>query len=279
MAITTNDFEYLRFLVRNKSGIALESDKQYLTETRLMPIVRQEGIGTVEQLLAAMRREQPSGRLHTMVTEAFATKETYFFRDTFVFEALEKLVLPDIINNKRSLAIWSAACSSGQEPYTIAMILAETFPFTENRTVKIIASDFSKGILDRARKGNYTRVEISRGLSSCLQKKYFQKQGLTWQINNNIRKKVEFRNINLLEVWPPLPDMDVIFLRNVLIYFDINNRKMILEKVLRVLKPGGWLFVGTAETPNRLNSHFEQIRHGGAVIYRRKMYGANCSDG
>lgn len=282
MTISTNDFEYLRYLVRKKTGITLEPEKQYLTETRLMPIARQEGFDSVEQILKILRREQKSGRLHTRVIEAFATKETHFFRDTFVFEALEKFVLPEIIKcqkDKRNLAIWSAACSSGQEPYTIAMILAETFPFINNWTTLLIASDFSKEILDRAGRGDYSQVEINRGLSPELLSKYFKKQGLTWQIDKNIRKKVDFRNINLVEAWPPLPEMDVVFIRNVLIYFDMNSRKMIMEKVLRVLKPGGYLFMGTAETPNTMNNHFEQIRYGRAVVYRRKAHGKNCSDG
>ncbi|CAN2039925.1 Chemotaxis protein methyltransferase 1 [Candidatus Magnetomoraceae bacterium gMMP-15] len=268
--MTNADFDYLRYLVRQTAGIVLEPDKQYLIETRLTPIIQKQGLNSIDHLMQILKSKNFNS-LHEKVVEAFATKETLFFRDPFVFEDLKNMVLPELIRekeDKRELNIWSAACASGQEPYSIAMLFDMNFPFLDKWKVKLIASDFSKEALDRAYKGNYSQAEVNRGLSNMLLHKYFKKQGVTWQLKDNIRKKVEFRIINFVEVWPTLPVMDIILMRNVLIYFDINIKTMILNKLKRVLRPGGYLVVGTGESPDRIDNSFKRIKFDKAVVYR-----------
>ena len=269
MDINKDDFDYIRDLVRRSSAIALEEGKEYLVEARLMPVANEEGIGSIEDLVAKLR-VHPQNELHNKVVEAMTTNETSWFRDIQPFETLKNFVLPELLKKReaeRSLNIWCAACSSGQEPYSIAMLFREHFPELARWRVRFVASDISSEMLARAREGCYSQIEVNRGLPAPLLVKYFQKNGLKWQIKGDIIKMVEFQQINLATSWPVLPTMDVIFMRNVLIYFDTKTKKAILGKVRQVLKPDGYLFLGGAETTINIDSSFEKVRMENVTCY------------
>lgn len=268
--VISMDFAYLRKLVREHSAVVLDKDKQYLAELHLGSLAESAGFDSIASLVAHLKNE-PFGGLHTQVVEALVTNETSFFRDSHPFEALKKSILPELVKKRtgeRSLNIWCAACSSGQEPYSIAMLILEEFPMLINWELRLIASDFSVKVLTRARKGLYNQLEISRGLSQKLRDKYFQQQGGEWQINQEIRQMVEFHQINLIQSWSLLPKMDIVFLRNVLIYFDIETRKAILGKIQELLRPDACLFLGGSETTINLNDSFERVRVENSICHR-----------
>ncbi|MCU0534518.1 MAG: protein-glutamate O-methyltransferase CheR [Hydrococcus sp. Prado102] len=270
MNISSLDFGYLRKLVRQHSAIVLNADKEYLAELHLGKLALSAGFDSISSLVAYLQT-QPFGDLHFRAIESLVTTETSFFRDIYPFEALKNFVLPELIDrrkNERSLNIWSAACSSGQEPYSIAMLVREQFPTLLNWNLRLIASDFSGQILARARQGRYTQLEINRGLPENLRDRYFQQQDNQWQIVPNIRQMVEFRQINLIDSWSSLLPMDIIFLRNVLIYFDTETKKTILAKVRRVLKPDGYLFLGGGETTLNLDDAFKRVHIEKSVCHR-----------
>lgn len=272
MNANISDFNYIRELVRRHSAIVLEADKDYLIETRLTPLARQTGFASLEALIASLRANSATSSLRNQVVEAITTHETSFFRDLHPFEALKASVLPELLSRRpsSSLTIWCAACSSGQEPFSIAMLVREHFPADRNR-VRIIATDLSGAILARAREGMYNQSEVNRGLPALLLTKYFQKQGLRWRIRPEIRQMVEFRQNNLAEPWPPIPPLDIVFMRNVLIYFDLKTKKTILTKIRSVLKPDGYLFMGSSETTLNLDTAFEPIPMGKSVCYKLRQ--------
>jgi chemotaxis protein methyltransferase CheR len=275
--IDSLDFSYLRHLVRKYSAIVLDENKEYLAELHLGALAESAGFDSLASL-ASHLREQPFGRLHEQAIEALVTYETSFFRDIHPFEALKSRVLPNLIEQRketRSFNIWCAACSSGQEPYSIAMLMHEHFPMFVNSkivrplwNVRLIASDFSSRALTRARQGYYSHLEIKRGLSPALRDKYFQQQGNGWRIESDIRQMVDFRQINLIDSWASLPKMDLIFLRNVLIYFDTDTKKAILAKVRQLLKPDGYLFLGGSETTMNLDDSFDRVQFGKSVYHQ-----------
>lgn len=271
MSINRRDFDYLRQLVREHSSMVLEADRAYLAELRLAPLANQIGLNSVEKLIAQLQT-QPFNHLHVQVVEAMLLTETSFFRDTYPFDALEKFIIPELLHKRqaqRKLNIWCAACASGQEPYSIAMLLRESFPTLLNWTIRLMASDISSEMIARARKGRYSQLEVMRGLPNTLLLRYFQNSGKEWQIQDSIRRMVEVSQINLVTDSLPLPsNMDIIFLRNVLIYFDVETKKAVLEKVRRVLCPDGYLFLGGGETTLNLDASFEQVQFGKAVCYK-----------
>jgi chemotaxis protein methyltransferase CheR len=208
------------------------------------------------------------------VREAMLETETSFFRDTHPFEALQTFVLPLLLKKRsgnRTLNLWCAACSSGQEPYSIALLLHQYFPVFTGPTVHFLASDISPEMLSRARFGRYSQHEVSRGLPPALLRRYFQQQDSEWQIQEDIRRTIDFRQIDLAGEWPPLPAMDIIFMRNVLIYFDIPTRKAILTKVGQVLSPDGYLFLGAGETAVALDDIFKPVRLDKTVCYKLRQ--------
>ncbi len=268
--LNSNAFEYICTLVREKSAIVLEPSKTYLVESRLNPVARSNGMASIEELVDALRRPN-SSRLTQAVIEAMTTNETSFFRDLHPFDVLKTQVLPELIEKRsreRAINIWSNACSSGQEVYTIAMLLKDSFPDLGGWKVRLIASDLSTQILDKAREGIFNQTEVNRGLPLPMLLKYFQKNGLTWQIKDELRKMVEFRQVNLVETFPQLPPMDIVFLRNVLIYFSPETKREILCKVRRVIRPDGLLFLGGAETTMNLDVPFERLQLGKATVYK-----------
>jgi chemotaxis protein methyltransferase CheR len=270
LPLDTPTFEYVRKLVHERSAIALESNKEYLVESRLLPLARQRGLASIRELVTQLKAD-PESALHNQVVEAMTTNETSFFRDLYPFEALQREVLPSLIearSARKSLTIWSAACSSGQEPYSIAILLRERFPQLKDWNVQIIGSDLSQQVLDQAACGIYAQHEVNRGLPATLLVKYFQKSELHWQIKPEIRKMVRFLQVNLIESWPPLPMVDIVFLRNVLIYFTPDTKRLILRKMARQMAGDGALFLGGAETTLNIDSRWERINHGKTATYR-----------
>ena len=260
MTMALADFNYIKSLVQQSAGNVLDSARDYVVESRLQAVAERAGLPSVVSLVAQMR-ESSNESLRRQTVEALVNNETTFFRDHHPFEILRQNVLPEIIERQgrdRTLCIWSAACSSGQEPYSLAMLLLEHFPTLVDWQVRIIASDFSQPILSRAMQGKYSQIEVNRGLPARLLVKYFERVGTNWQIKNNIRQMVTFLEMNLAQPWGMLPRMDVIFLRNALIYFDIETKRGSLSQVEKVLKPGGYLFLGAAETTINLSSSFER---------------------
>ena len=270
MALSTVDCDRIRTLVRQRSGIVLEEEKAYLVETRLSALARREGFASLETLLAKFQA-QPSNGLQQKVVEAMTTNETSFFRDVQPFEALRQVVLPELLQRRaqeRQLFIWCGAASSGQEPYSLAMLLREHFPTLATWNVRMLATDLSLDVLQRARRGLYSQVEVNRGLPARLLVKFFVKQGLEWQLNDDVRGMVEYRPLNLIESWPAMPSPDIAVLRNVLIYFDVETKKVILGKIRRLLRPDGYLFLGGAETTMNLDDAFERVPFDRSGCYR-----------
>lgn len=268
--ISPEDFDYVRKLVRDNSAIVLEPGKEYLVESRLWPVVNQENLGSLGELVRKLR-SQPSNSLHSDVIDAMTTNETSFYRDVHPFEVLKKMVIPDMMKKRaveKSLNIWCGASSSGQEPYSLMMLLRENFPTLSTWKFSFIASDLSPKMLKRCRDGLYSQLEINRGLPATHLVKYFQRMGMQWQIKEDIRKSVDFREINLAKSWPHMPKMDIVMMRNVLIYFDVETKKNILGKVRQLLKSDGYLFLGGAETTMNLDEAFERVEFSQSGCYR-----------
>jgi chemotaxis protein methyltransferase CheR len=270
MAILDADFQYIRDFVYQKAAIVLEEGKGYLVESRLQPIVRCEGLGSLSDLVSRMRA-RPTNGLHWKVVEAMTTNETYFFRDVHPFEMLRKTVLPDLIKRRgaeRRINIWCAAASSGQEPYSIMMILREYFPELATWRINFIGSDISKEMLDRCDEGCYSQLEVNRGLPAPLLVKYFQKIGTQWRINERLRGVIDFRQINLAEAWPAIPPMDIVFIRNVLIYFDLQTKKNIMARLGKLLRTDGCMFLGGAETTLNIDDSFKRVQVDKSAYYQ-----------
>lgn len=270
-AVHTGTFDFFCNFVRVKSAIVLEPSKAYLVESRLNPVARENGLSSLEELVAALKK--PGSReLATKVIDAMTTNESSFFRDLQPFDALKTVIIPELMEKRakeRTLNIWSNACSSGQEVYSIAMLLRESFPTLAGWKVRLIASDLSTSILKKAQQGIFNQTEVNRGLPMPMLIKYFTKNGLQWQIKEDIRKSIEFREVNLIESWPPtLPTMDIVFLRNVLIYFSPETKTAILNKTHRILRPDGCLFLGGAETTMNLDTKFVRTPVGKTICYR-----------
>jgi chemotaxis protein methyltransferase CheR len=270
VALKQSEFDYVASLVRQRAAIVLEPGKEYLVESRLLPVAREVGCASLTELVAKLRAQAHHSLLQKVV-DAMTTNETLFFRDLHPFEALKTVVLPTLLakrEKERVLNLWCAAASSGQEPYTIAMLLREHFPMLSSWTVRFIATDISQEMLTRARAGRYSQLEVNRGMPAALLAKYFVRQGREWQIKDDLRNLIEFRQLNLADPWPALPPMDIVFMRNVLIYFDLAMKKTILGKVRRLLRLDGYLFLGAAETTLNLDDGFERLQFEKAGCYR-----------
>ena len=270
MTLTRPDFEFVCTVVRQRSGIVLEVDKDYLIENRLSTLARKEGLASVPQLVERVRGE-PHGTLTAKLIEAMTTNETSFYRDVAPFDALRLNVLPELLARNaqtRRLTVWCGASSTGQEPYSLAILLREHFPQLATWDVSVTATDLSTVVLEQAKKGTYSQLEVNRGMPASLLAKYFRRVGAAWQVTDDVRSLVSFRPLNLLEPLPPMPAADLVMLRNVLIYFDVPTKKGILAKVRKVLKPGGYLFLGGAETTMGIDPAFERVTFGKASAYR-----------
>ncbi|HYP88802.1 MAG TPA: protein-glutamate O-methyltransferase CheR, partial [Polyangiaceae bacterium] len=238
--------------------------------SRLSPIARELGLPSIDSLVGKLRTDASAPLVHRVI-EAMTTNETLFFRDLHPFEALRTRLVPDLLQARaaqRSLRIWCGAASTGQEPYSIAMTLCESFPQLASWDVKILATDLNATVLERAREGKYRQLEVNRGLPVKLLVKYFERQGADWQLKPDVRNLVTFQELNLLDAWSHLGEHDIIFLRNVLIYFDVETKRRILGRMRRTLRRDGVLVLGGAETTTNLDDGYVPLRIGNGVYYQ-----------
>jgi len=265
------DFDYIRALVRKESSIVLDGSKTYLVTSRLLPVARAHGFETVGALISQLQ-STPYGELHTLVVEAIATTETSFFRDHHPFVALRDEIIPELVSQRtrsnRNLSIWSAACSSGQEPYSVAMILRDRFADLNGWNIQLTASDFSHSMIDRAQTALYTQLEINRGLPAPYLVRFFSQHEDRWLLVPEVRRMVRFFHQNLASEWTIAAQVDILMMRNVLIYFDVATRRELLRRVRRILRPGGYLLLGSAETTLNLDDLFTRVLVGRAVFYQ-----------
>ena len=255
------DYKYLRDLLKARSGLMLGDDKDYLVEARLMPVARRAGIGSIAELVRLLRA--PAGEaLVVQVVEAMMINESFFFRDRLPFDRLRDTVLPALLAARasiRRLRIWSAGCSTGQEPYSLAMLLKEFAPQLAGWTVEILASDISNEVTAKASAGVYTQFEVQRGLPIHLLMNHFERVDDHWRIARDVRAMIRFQQHNLLEDFAALGRFDVVFLRNVLIYFDQATKANVLKRVADVLAHDGYLMLGAAETVVGVSDHFQPL--------------------
>ena len=263
-------FAYVCELVRTRSAIVLSEEKRYLVEARLAPVARAAGLSGLDALVRSLRFGRDPG-LEERVVEAMTTNETSFFRDRSPFEALCSHVLPERIAAnapRRQLALWSAACSTGQEPYSVAMLLDTAFPELAGWRVDILATDLSRAALARAGAARYSALEVNRGLTPAQLQAYFRPDADGFCLAERIRARVRFQQLNLAGPWPVVGRQDVILLRNVLIYFDAATRRHILGEARAHLRPGGYLLLGAAETTRDLVEGLIPVAAGRTTVYR-----------
>lgn len=263
----TGYFEYLCDLLKDRSGLVITADKNYLVETRLMPVARKRGYKTIHDMVQVLMAHHEEA-LVVEITEAMNTHESSFFRDRSPFDLFKSTVLPEVLKrraDKRRIRVWCAACSSGQEPYSLAMILSAEAAKLSGWKVEIVATDISHSILERAEKGLYSQFEVQRGLPIDLLVKHFTQDGENWRLNDDIRNMVSFRPFNLLDDYRGMGQFDVVFCRNVLIYFDVETKNRVLGAVSKVLSDDGVLFLGSAESTIGLTDDFWPVQAGRGV--------------
>lgn len=259
---------FVREVLVHDSAIVLDKSKDYLIHARLEPIAHEIGLGSIHELVEAVRRDS---QIRARVVEALTTNETFFFRDLWPFECLRKDILPALLKARaasRKLCIWSCACSTGQEPYSIAMVLLEHFPEAVSWPVKIWATDISEQVLARARSGRFSQLEVNRGLPVAFLLKYFDRDGADWVIKPAVRSMVTFTQMNLAAEWKLPSTFDVVFLRNVLIYFDQKTRRNILERLRRNISLDGALLMGAAESTLHVDEQWERVASGQSGYFR-----------
>ena len=265
--IHPENYRFLQTQVYSQTGIVLEADKHYLFESRLTPIVRQLGLGSINDLCALLQAttEPEVGR---QVVEAMTTNETYFFRDPAHYEAIRTVLLPRLKDDRRDtrkLRFWSAAASPGQEAYSLAMLLLEERLSDWN--IQILGTDFSSQVLERARSGKYQQIEVNRGLPAALLVKHFRRFGVDWVLREPVRRMARFETIALRKSMRALGPFDLVFCRNVMIYFDSETKRHILKELHGTLFRGGWLLLGGAETAFGVEEWFERRTVGNAIVY------------
>ena len=256
--MTPSDYEYLRKLLKDHSGLDLSADKQYLIESRLLPLSRKCGVPGIGDLVQKMKGG--SSLIIAQVVEAMTTNETFFFRDKVPFEHFRDTIIPEMLRaraNRKSIRIWCAAGSTGQEPYSLAMSLKEMGAVLAGWRVEIIATDLSNEVLEKSKSGVYSQFEVQRGLPIQLLVKYFKQNGELWQISPELRAMVQHRQLNLLHDFSQLGAFDVIFCRNVLIYFDQDTKINIFGRLVKTMEADGFLVLGAAETVVGLTDVFK----------------------
>ena len=256
--MTPPDYEYLRKLLKDHSGLDLSADKQYLIESRLLPLSRKRGLPGISELVQKMKGGSSS--ITAQVVEAMTTNETFFFRDKVPFDHFRDSIMPEMLKaraGRKSIRIWCAAGSTGQEPYSLAMCLKEMGAALAGWRVEIIATDLSQEVLEKSKSGIYSQFEVQRGLPIQLLVKYFKQNGELWQISPEIRAMVQHRQLNLLHDFSQLGAFDVIFCRNVLIYFDQETKVNIFGRLAKAMEPDGFLVLGAAETVVGLTDVFK----------------------
>jgi chemotaxis protein methyltransferase CheR len=271
--VTPLDYDYLRRLLHDRSGLVLAADKQYLVESRLLPVARRAGLAGLAELVQRLRSTQAE-KLAVDVVEAMTTNESFFFRDKIPFEHFRDTIMPRLLAARaaqRRIRIWCAAASTGQEPYSLAMSLKEMGSLVAGWRIEILATDLSNDVLEKARAGIYSQFEVQRGLPITLLVKYFAQIGDTWQVASDIRAMVQFRQLNLIDDFAHLGVFDVVFCRNVLIYFNQETKTRVLDRLARVIDRAGYLALGAAETVVGLTESFKPIHD------RRGLYAPNVA--
>lgn len=267
------NFEYVRSVVKSVAGISLDKGKDYLIENRLAPIASRNGFETIPNLIGELRSEGPGSTVERLVIDALTINETSFFRDQIVFDHLEASVIPQLIQaNKatRRIRIWSNACSTGQEIYSIAILLKERFPQLRDWHISLQGTDISDRVLAQAKNGVYSDFELNRGLGPKLQRKYFtQVSEFEWQIKDEISRSVTFSYQNLFDSWASHGTFDIILLRNVLIYFELPEKQSILSKVRKHLTRGGRLFLGSSETTYNIDPSWVSDASGASSFFQK----------
>jgi len=275
--INPDEFRLIAKYIHDISGIYLESNKSYLIETRLSGIVEETGCRSYGELCAKARSDR-TGAIANKIIGAISTNETLFFRDTGPFELLQHKILPDLIDHKTlnssellpiPIRIWSAACSTGQELYSISIVLRELYLDPNRYNIKLLGTDISDEAIARASYGKFNRFEIERGLPTNILKKYFNPNGDGWKVNDDIRAMILFKKLNLLKPFESLGKFDIIFCRNVAIYFNMEDRKKLFDKLANALEPGGYLVIGSTESLTGICSRFEPRRHIRTIFYQR----------
>lgn len=260
MTIAAQDFEFLKDFLYNESGLSISTDKMYLLESRLNPIVKAMDLSDLSGLITKLKAKDSSA-CHEVV-EAMTTNETFFFRDTHPFEKFTDVALPQVMKSKpagSTIRIWCAACSSGQEPYSLAILLKENQAKFGAYNFEIIATDLSEDILQTARTAKYTQFEVQRGMPITLLVKYFTQQGTEWFLNDDIKNMVKFEKFNLLDPMTKYGTLDIIFCRNVLIYFDATTKGKVLGELHSHCAKHGFLFLGGAETVVGITDQFKPL--------------------
>jgi chemotaxis protein methyltransferase CheR len=256
--MTPADYDFLRKFLKERSGLDLSADKQYLVESRLVPLARKAGLNGLDELVQKIRTGATA--LGADVVEAMTTNETFFFRDKIPFDHLREAVVPELLQaraTRKSLRIWCAAASTGQEPYSIAMCLKEMGAQLAGWRIEIIGTDISPQVLEKSKSGVYSQFEVQRGLPIQLLVKYFKQNGELWQISPEIRAMVQYRPLNLLQDFAHMGKFDLIFCRNVLIYFDQDMKSQIFGRLAKAIEPDGFLALGAAETVVGLTDAFK----------------------
>jgi chemotaxis protein methyltransferase CheR len=271
--VTPLDYDFLRKLVKERSGLVLSADKQYLVESRLLPVARKAGLTNLSDLVQQLKGANAQA-LAVEVVEAMMTNESFFFRDKLPFEHFRNTIIPSLMaarGAQRRIRVWCAAASTGQEPYSLAMCLKEMAPLLTGWRVDILATDISNEVLEKAKAGIYSQFEVQRGLPIQLLIKYFAQVGETWQISPEIRAMVQYRPFNLLNEFASLGMFDIVFCRNVLIYFDQQTKVGVIDRIARLVERDGYLLLGAAETVVGLTDSFKPVND------RRGLYAPNSA--
>ncbi|MCF7762675.1 MAG: methyltransferase [Verrucomicrobia bacterium] len=270
MPINEPEFEYVRELTRSRAGVVLKEKERFLAEARLTPLAKQNGLGSVSEFIGLLQNGEPNG-LHDLALDALLPKDTAFFRDTHPFELLRTHLIRNLEmrrSHENRLRIWCAGCSSGQEPYSIAMVIGRYFSQLLKWDIEIYGTDISTEALEIAQRGSYNKIEVNRGVPSNYLKEFFHSDENNWALNDDLKKVVVFEPLNLCQDWPELEKIDMIFMRNVLEHLTPERRKFILENVRRIIKPDGYLFLGSRETLEESDIGFQMVPAEKSVYFQ-----------
>lgn len=271
VSFTPEEYKNFQAFLEKACGIVLGDNKHYLVSSRLNRLMQENNLETLQALVNDLEKSLGNSALKTRVIEAMTTNETLWFRDTYPFKVLSDTIFQEYKEQRKpSVRIWSAACSSGQEPYSMSMTAEEFAKHNPGFRAEIVATDISKAILDEAKQAKYDALSLARGLSEERKLQYFSPIGDQWQVNANIRQRINFREVNLLQNYTSLGKFDVIFCRNVLIYFSAESKKDILDRMAGILNPRGFLMLGASESIAQYSDKFEMVRASAGVVYRLK---------
>ena len=272
MPLASEDLQFIQTFVSTHLGSTLAPSQFHTVEQKLRPVAESLGMKSAEQLVAQLRRGAgPS--VERSVADAMTINETFFFRDMPAYDALRTAVLPEMMKRRadsRRLSIWCAACSTGQEPYSLAMLISEHLPQLRDWNVSIIATDICEQALAKARSAQYSQFEVNRGLPANLLLKHFQRDGRVWQVADHVRKLVKFQSLNLARAWNITGPFDLVLLRNVLIYFDTPAKNAIFQRLSRVVRPDAFVLLGGGETLLNVDAAFQREEHGRVAFFRPK---------